>query len=177
MTKLRFLGLFIILMAFVFTACDSDSGSDSWQSLGSWAEMNGTWEGTASQNYTIRDYLETYGEEEWTHWHHELYGNMSVRFTVVENITINSNTMRLTGTQRQTRAFSGGNTAALWPEIKNLFIELGHNVNDSNNSASIIFILSGALPDYIPPDWQINRNGNRVRTPSTVGNYMVYTRQ
>ena len=179
MRKLQFFGLLALLLVLVFTGCDSnDSSSDNWQIIGSWAELDGTWQGSANKSMTIREVIEILYNQEWTSGHQLLYGNMTARHNVVENIIINSNTMRITGTNRQTLSFSGGNIAVLWPEIRSNAINDNGTVNDSNYSVTHIITINGELTVSVPPDWRINQYGNRFRTPYLRGtSYLVFNRQ
>ena len=181
----RLLGLSILLLAFVFvfTGCDSNGDSDSWSSVVSVEHLNGSWQGSYSQDMPIKDYMETY-EGGWDPSLQIVYGDMNVISTVDINTTINSDIMRQTGTVRVTERFSGGNISTLWPFFKQGFEAMGTQVqvNDDNYSMSVIQVINQtvSLADFA--GLEINQNYNKVRFRASefefVGNdYIVLNKQ
>ena len=98
------------------------------------------------------------------------------------NVTINTSTMRETGTQSVTESYSGGNIATIWPELRIMGISAGYTVNDSSHSMthSETVDVPFSMDDYAGT--QINQNGNKVRVPiSEVGlpfdDYLIMTKR
>ena len=181
----RFLGLSVMLLAFVFvfTGCPDSGGgsSDNWSNVESIEHLNGTWAGSFSENMSIRDFM----EDEFGGWDSEMqayFGNMSVRLTMNMTLTINSNTSLMTGTQGASFRFSGGNINNVWPELREMFEWSGFDVNDSNRTVSMIepFTESITIADF--PGVQVNQNYTKFRIPmseidETSSGYMVFDKQ
>ena len=180
--NLRFLGLPALLLALVliFAGC-SGGDSDTWHDVTNLSQLNGTWQGSYSQSMTIREFFEAFMGE-WNDLFQNQFGNMTIRMSMDLNVTINSSTMRMTGTMRQTETYSGGNIATLWPEFRSNAIASGATVNDSNYSITYTesFNEPISMDDY--EGTQINQNGNKMRIPmSEMGfpgnNYFVLNRR
>ena len=169
MKKLRFLSLLAVLLAFTlfFTACgDGAGGGDNWSQVTNMAQLNGVWQGSYNQTLPLRQWWEAWGGY-WDPSMQIVFGNMNLNIRMeFINLTINSNTGRMTGTQRVTETYSGGNIRDVWPILRSEALAMGATVNDSNYSTTMTDTVNEYIPQGQVLRMQINQSGNRVRMPA-----------
>ena len=190
MKKLRLLSLMVLLLTLVLAGCDSDSGGDSgsggadtWSNITSLAQANGTWRGSYSETNTIRNWYTYYSDDYWDPEMQQIFGNMNVKMDIDVTYIINASQEVVSGTERITFTFSGGNINDVWPLIREELADSGMTVNNSNHSISSMEPFGPEpISIYDLYGMQINQSGNRVRMPTEVvgldGNgYIIMTKQ
>ena len=185
MKKQQFLGLSVMILALclIFVGCDSGGDeSDSWSTVTSLSQVNGTWQGSMSETMPIKQFAEDFFGEEFDEEAQAVFGNMSVNVRLDVSVTINSSTGFMSQAMTQTITFSGGNIVDVWPVIKTEFSGPGVIVSDSNHSVTY----SDSGTDYITDNdlggVEINQNGNKLREPASnygfsSGKYFIYNKQ
>ena len=166
MKKLKFLVLAALLLALLFTGCDSGGGgdSDTW-TFASPNQLSGSWTGSNTITKSIKEWAQIW-EWDWDPAEMDSYlGNMSLKSTwdVIMNV---NNSGQITGTNKTTYVFSGGNinNASVWEDIKSSYTS-ADSANDSNHS--LIFSDPISLTYYEGDTWiQINQNGKKIKVQS-----------
>jgi len=149
----------ILALALVFgmavVGCGGDDSSsseaDTWASVTSLTQLNGTWKGSATQRNSN--------------------GGITMTMTMEMTMTIiatNATTGTMSGVQKMTYTFSGNIDTATWNSIKESFGgEEGVIINDSARSiimTDTITSQSIKLTDLTGA--QINQNGKKVKQPA-----------
>jgi len=97
-------------------------------------------------------------------------------------LTISANTRIVSFIGKFSIAFSSGNINNVWPSLKEYYIGQGITVNDANHSVSATLNQSDPMAENGESDFQINKNGTKIRaSASEFGNnfpdYLIMAKQ
>ena len=169
----------VTVIGFSMSACGGDDdggktnggGTDTWASITSLTQLNGTWKGSFTQT-------RPYGE------------GLTVKDVREITITItatDSNAGTSSRSEKNTETFSGSNINTAWPAIKeeyksmdNGVIATGMTFNDSTYTVSYTSPPLAPSPTTLSEysGLQINQNGTKWRWPAREGrSEIIFTKQ
>jgi len=166
--KLFVIIVFVVIIGFSMAACSHDGGgggTDSWSTVTSSSQINGTWKGSYSESHTIKEYQ----GDAWTQEDENFLGS-DFRETVTVEITATVNTPNYTETRKITCTYSGSKINTVWAA---LVIEPNYIVDDSKHTITY----TEALPTRKLSDkeiagmvssLQINQNGTKIKVPANL---------
>ena len=178
-------GILVIALAFGFvvvgcengTTDSGNGGGDSWSSVTSLSQLNGTWKGSYSTTMSAKAYFD-YTDSDWQQSGINTFGNdMKITETTEATYTINANAKTRSGSAKQTVIFSGGKIATVWatiikpalsqlsdPDLTVTFNDTQHSVTIQINSPSFQITESDEA-DMLSSGIQINQNGTKIKYP------------
>ena len=173
MKKLWIFGL-TVMLALALACCGGSSGSsnegsnevepDTWYSVTSLQQLDGTWKGMYSDTKTLKKWYEDNGNT-WTSEDQEIFGDMILRIDIELLFLINASAGTRSGSQKLTETFSGGKINEIWEDLKSGELDgPGITIDDSKHSASLT---DNFGPEPFSEDdlnvAQINQYGTKVR--------------
>jgi hypothetical protein len=144
--------------------------NDTWSTVTSFNQLNGTWKGSYSQKQTIQEFLGNLFSAETI----EMFGNINVNIRADIILIIDANAKTVSRSTDTTVTFSGGNinTAGVWDTIKVFLVMAGGVANDDRHSVSITQtqpaegIAEGDITEMLNGGIEINQNGTKIRLPA-----------
>jgi hypothetical protein len=164
----------VSILGMMVVGCDTPTGgeTDSWTTVVSLDQINGTWKGAYSQSMTIKQAMEESGET-WTSEMQTMFGDMKVTASVDMTSTINSSAKTQSLSMVITQIYSGGNIAIVWTMISAGYSgQSGVTVNNEKHSITMTqnmptqTISDGDLAEMLGSGLQINQTGTKIRMPA-----------
>jgi hypothetical protein len=175
----------VMVLALVFAmtvlGCPESEEGDTWSTVKSLNQLNGTWKGTYNvfKNKPMKEVVEEAGGE-WDPIMGAVLGNikLSVKLDITTTINASAQTQALLVTT--TTTYSGGNTKTLWatvikPGLQTVAQEEGINItfDDKNHSSTMVLIDSPAermsqeeIDDLLSRGFKINQDGKKIKIPA-----------
>jgi hypothetical protein len=179
----------LLALGLVLAGCPTDTPEeDTWSTVTSLDQMNGTWKVSYSQTQSMEDFFGPSGEEEEEDDMAAMFGDMKVTTRVDMTMTLNASAKTRAVSGSTTMTFSGSNIAAAWGMLKAFMgSEDGATVNDANHSISMPYnqpaeaISDDEIVEMLALGIQKNQNGTKLKFPanSTGGDNpeMIFTKQ
>ena len=165
-----FLGFLVYVFAFglLFTGCGGSDEPDTWSTVSSINQLNGTWHGSYSEKYAWKD-LAT-GEENLFN------GNVTVVVDYILTYNASAKTERLFMNQKI--SCSGGNISTAWPQIKAIMQQDGFSTfNDASYTGSSVFDETFTISDNKLTGYKINQNGKKMKCAYYRNEEVIFTKQ
>jgi len=184
-----------IMLVFGIVGCDNGTTSgttgggqtDTWSSVTSLNQIDGTWKGTFSfNNKLLKDYMQETGYT-WDSSYQAAYGDM--RLTLRRDITLifNSRVRTMTMFMVQTATYSGGNIDTMWPYMRKSAEENEDytmvTFNNDNHSITAMSdypaetLSDSDIKEMLSEGLQINQNDTKLKMPLPPYGTIVFSKQ